>query len=388
MLYLHIPFCKQACSYCNFHFSTSSRGRDELLFAMQKEIQLRANAIQQSGTETIYFGGGTPSLLSLDELNELFAAIATVDYRSGKVGSKHQEITLEANPDDLTVEKVAMLRESPVNRLSIGLQSFQEADLRYMNRAHTATESSAAMQRVIAAGFDNLTVDLIYGSPTTSDADWDDNISRVLDFGVNHISAYALTVEPKTALARKIKLKQSIAPEEARFTRHFDRLIERLELAGFEHYEISNFARPGHYSKHNTGYWQGKPYVGVGPSAHGFDGHSQRQWNIANNVMYTRLLQESTTLPAGLSEIESLSKADQYNEFIMTGLRTIWGVQLSDITGRFGLEFGEYFLASIKAEDLASYFVSQKLKQGHYVLNQMGKRMADGIAGACFWVAS
>lgn len=403
MLYLHIPFCKQACSYCNFHFSTSVRGRSELLLAMQNEIRLRAKDIQQAGTDTIYFGGGTPSLLDLKELDGLLDAIEAalnIDYRSVnplinldrgtklKNTAKQREVTLEANPDDLTVEKVAMLRDSAVNRLSIGLQSFQEADLRYMNRAHTAKESSGAMQRVIAAGFDNLTVDLIYGSPTTSDADWDDNISRVLDFGVNHISAYALTVEPKTALAHKIKTHQLKGPEDERFARHFDRLVERLTMAGFEHYEISNFARPGYYSKHNTGYWQGKPYVGIGPSAHGFNGHDQRQWNLANNALYTRLLTKANELPEGLNEIETLSKADQYNEYVMTGLRTMWGVKLDKVLEKFGAVFATHFHESVNTSNLHCYFVSQKTDQGHYILNQAGKRMADGIAGELFWLTT
>lgn len=361
---------------------------------MQQEISLRAKEIQQAGTTTIYFGGGTPSLLTIKELDALFTAISKVsdfDYRSSKVGNKKHiypatEISLEANPDDLTPEHVSKLADSPINRLSIGLQSFQEADLRYMNRAHTAIESTKAMQRVIAAGFTNLSVDLIYGSPTTSDADWEDNISRVLDFGVNHISAYALTVEPRTVLAHRIKTGQAAPPEDERFARHFDRLVERLSLAGFEHYEISNFARPGHYSKHNTGYWQGKPYVGIGPSAHGFNGTDQRNWNIANNAIYTRLLTSATEIPTALSEVETLSKADRYNEFIMTGLRTQWGIKTAEINTLFGQDFVDHFQSSLDSENLHCYFVSQKKKKGQYILNQEGKRLADGIASAAFWL--
>ncbi|PHI19098.1 coproporphyrinogen III oxidase [Lewinellaceae bacterium SD302] len=398
MLYLHIPFCKQACSYCNFHFSTSSRGRDELLLALHQEIRLRKEEIQRAGTETIYLGGGTPSLLTERELADIFRVLAEVsdfDYQSSKVGKEHsknangptdkREITLEANPDDLTEATVEILAASPVNRLSIGLQSFQEKDLRYMNRAHSAKESTLAMQRVLKAGFTDLSVDLIYGSPTTSDADWDDNISRVLDFGVGHVSAYALTVEEKTALAHRIKTGQLPAPDEDRFARQFDRLVERLTLAGFEHYEISNFAKPGQYSRHNTGYWQGKPYVGLGPSAHGFNGFDQRNWNIANNALYTRLLTGATSIPAGLTETEQLSPTDRYNEFVMTGLRTQWGVRRTDLASKFGTSLAEYFSTTVREEQLLCYFDSQKIEsEGRYQLNQSGKRLADGIAAALF----
>lgn len=398
MLYLHIPFCKQACSYCNFHFSTASRGRTELLAAMENEIRLRALEIQRAGTETVYLGGGTPSLLTPAELSSLFATIESVipgGFQSSKENEIElgaaipatREITLEANPDDLTEQAVKNLADSPVNRLSIGLQSFQEADLKYMNRAHNATESVLAMERVLAAGFTDLSVDLIYGSPTTSDEHWDENISRVLDFGVPHVSAYALTVEPKTALAHQIKKGISPAPTDERFARQFDRLVERLTQAGYEHYEISNFSLPGHRSKHNTGYWQGKPYVGIGPSAHGYDGKQRRSWNVANNPIYTKLLTAAEAIPTGLSTEEILSVADSYNEFIMTGLRTSWGVKIADLTQRFGHDFATYFQSSLADEDLLGYFDSQKLKTAqHYVLNGKGKRLADGIAATAFWV--
>lgn len=382
MIYLHVPFCKQACSYCNFHFSTSVRGRAEVLAAMRREIALRSDEIRRAGLESIYLGGGTPSVLNGQQLGGLFEALAAVTHPPPTA-----EITLEANPDDLTPDRVAMLADSVVNRLSIGLQSFQEADLRYMNRAHTAAESTAAMQRVLAAGFTDLSVDLIYGSPTTSAADWDDNISRVLDFGVSHVSAYALTVEPRTALAHRIKTGQAAAPEDERFARQFDRLVERLTAAGYEHYEISNFAKPGHYSKHNSGYWQGKPYVGIGPSAHGFDGRSERYWNIANNGIYARLLAEATHLPSGLSEREVLSREDRYNEFVMTGLRTQWGVRAGEVGRTFGEKYRKHLLRSLGGEALACYFVSQNMEEEHFVLNQAGKRLADGIAAQAFWTA-
>lgn len=371
-----------------------------MLLALHNEIRLREKAIKSAGTDTIYLGGGTPSLLTEKELDQIFLAIAQVsdfDYQSSHAAKNPsllsndrpaREITLEANPDDLTEPTVAMLADSPVNRLSIGLQSFKDADLRYMNRAHSAKESTLAMQRVLRAGFTNLSVDLIYGSPTTSDADWDDNISKVIDFGVTHVSAYALTVEEKTALAHRIKKGQVPAPEEDRFARQFDLLVERLTLAGFEHYEISNFAKPGHYSRHNTGYWQGKPYVGLGPSAHGYNGSNQRQWNIANNALYTKLLTGAEQLPAGLTETETLSADDQYNEFVMTGLRTQWGIRLAALEARFGKTRANYFRTTAREEQLLCYFDSQKIeREGWYQLNQAGKRLADGIAASLFVLA-
>lgn len=370
---------------------------------MEKEIRLRAAEFNAQPLETIYFGGGTPSLLTEGELMGLFQAIeeASLDFKVAKPQLKSNateyphlrqaEITFEANPDDLTTDKVALLANSPVNRLSIGLQSFNEADLRFMNRAHSAKESTEAMQRVLKAGFTDISVDLIYGSPSTSDAIWNDNISRVLDFGVPHVSAYALTVEPQTALAHRVKTGQVTAPTDERFARQYDRLIERLTLAGYEHYEISNFALPARYSRHNTAYWQGKPYVGIGPAAHGFNGLDQRRWNVANNGIYTREL-EKINSPAdfatatGLFETEHLSLAERYNEFIMTGLRTQWGVALQDLTDRFGNSFREYFQTSLAPLLEPGYFEVSALNNNRYVLTPAGRHRADGIAAEAFWV--
>jgi oxygen-independent coproporphyrinogen-3 oxidase len=256
------------------------------------------------------------------------------------------------------------------------------------------------MQRVLKAGFTDISIDLIYGSPTTSDATWDDNISRALDFGVPHVSAYALTVEPKTALAHQVKTGKVAAPSDERFARQYNRLIERLTLAGYEHYEISNFALPGHYSRHNTAYWQGKPYVGLGPAAHGFNGIGQRRWNVANNAIYTRQMEQVNSpsdfsAATGLYEVEDLSLAERYNEFVMTGLRTKWGISLADLEARFGAEFRVYFKESIApyiplrgAEGGAKlcYFEVSALKHDKYVLTPAGRHHADGIAAEAFWV--
>lgn len=423
-IYLHIPFCKQACSYCNFHFSTSMKGRQALLAAMQREIRFKQAHFTEP-IETIYFGGGTPSLLTEQELNAFFAVIAEVNSKAlanglqssyatpgspankaaevpsstpqavtatpNRMIHKDIEITLEANPDDLTEATVAMLAASPVNRLSIGLQSFAEEDLRFMNRAHSAAESSLAMERVLAAGFTDLSVDLIYGSPTTTNAVWKDNIQRVLDFQVPHISAYALTVEHKTALAHRVKTGQSPAPNETRFAQQFDLLIAELGKAGYEHYEISNFALPGRYSRHNTAYWQGKPYVGIGPGAHGFNGQDERYWNIANNALYTKNMlackdEHDFAVKSGLYVKETLSLADRYNEFIMTGLRTKWGVSLADVQERFGTEFMTYLEQSLAVHKKAGYFEVSGLQTGNYLLTPAGRHLADGIAADAFWV--
>lgn len=389
MIYLHIPFCKQACSYCNFHFSTRSKGRDELLLAMQKELLLRQTEWASTPLQSIYFGGGTPSLLQEEELLAFFQVL-TQDKHPQSPAFSEMEITLEANPDDLNPNKIAMLAASPVNRLSIGIQSFSEEDLRFMHRAHNAAEAQAVLANVQSAGFHNLSVDLIYGSPSTSDAVWEDNIRRVLDFGIPHISAYALTVEPKTVLAQQIKTGQVTAPSDSRFERQFQRLIELLGLAGYEHYEISNFALPGHYSRHNTAYWQGKSYTGIGPSAHSYAAEEgQRWWNIANNAIYTRSMAqidspESYLAHPALATLEKLSIAEQYNEWVMLGLRTQWGVQLQQITEKFGLLFADHFQRSLAPFVEENELV--KANDGLYQLTEKGRQQADGIAAAAFWV--
>ncbi len=390
MIYLHIPFCKQACSYCNFHFSTSSKGRDELLLAMQQELLIRQTAWASAPLQSVYFGGGTPSLLQEEELLAFFQILGQNKHPQSPAFSEI-EITLEANPDDLQPEKIAMLAASPVNRLSIGIQSFSEEDLRFMQRAHNAAEAQSVLAKVQKAGFHNLSVDLIYGSTSTSDAVWEDNIRRVLDFGVPHISAYALTVEPKTALAHQIKTGQTTAPSDSRFERQFHRLIELLGLAGYEHYEISNFALPGHYSRHNTAYWQGKSYTGIGPSAHSYAAEAgKRWWNIANNAVYTRSMAQADSLEAylahpALATVESLSPAEQYNEWVMLGLRTQWGVQLQSIREKFGATFADHFRQSL-APFADKGELLQATTEGHYQLTPKGRQQADGIAAEAFWV--
>src|SRR5690606_9720523 len=308
--YIHIPFCKQACHYCDFYFSTSIKKKDEMILALAREIEMRKNEIKDE-IETIYFGGGTPSVLSNEEIHLLIETV----YRNYKVVEK-PEITLEANPDDLSVERIKKLANSKINRLSIGIQSFFEEDLKMMNRAHNAIQAKACLEEAVKH-FDNITIDLIYGIPNMSDQKWTQNIEIALSFGIPHISSYALTVEPKTALKKLIDKGEIAKPKDEVAEQHFFILIEKLKENGFIHYELSNFGKEDYFSKNNTSYWLGKKYIGIGPSAHSYNG-THRSWNIANNSIYINEI-NSGKLP---SEIEELTLSDRYNEYIMTGLRT------------------------------------------------------------------
>ncbi|RAJ18161.1 radical SAM family heme chaperone HemW [Olleya aquimaris] len=369
-IYIHIPFCKQACHYCDFHFSTSLKKKDQLIFALVKELELRKDEFNNTTVETIYFGGGTPSLLTVDELQLLIDKV----YKNYQV-IENPEITLEANPDDLSKNLIIELSNSPVNRLSIGIQSFHEKDLKLMNRAHNVQEAKQCLE-IATQYFDNISVDLIYGIPNSTNTEWLDNIKTALSFGVPHISSYALTVEPKTALASFIdkgiidNVDDDLAHEQ------FHILIDELEQAGFDHYELSNFGKTGYYSKNNSAYWLGKPYLGIGPSAHSFNGE-QRGWNVKNNTIYIKKI-ESGELPI---DIETLSKTDKYNEYVMTGLRTIWGVSLEKIEIQFGKTFLEYLLQQSK-----QYINKQLLyiEDNNLKTTKKGKFLSDGIASDLF----
>jgi oxygen-independent coproporphyrinogen-3 oxidase len=310
-IYLHVPFCKQACHYCDFHFSTSLKFRDRVLWAMQKELENRASELGGQHVSSIYFGGGTPSLLSKKELSSLLGII----YERFDV-QKDAEITLEANPDDLSREKLDLLRESGINRLSIGIQSFREKDLSLMNRAHSRSEALNCLKLARESGFDHFSLDLIYGIPELSEKDWGLNIETALEFCPDHISAYCLTIEKKTAFHHFIKSGKMSAPQDQESSRHYDLLCERMSDAGYRHYEVSNFCIPGKESRHNSGYWSGQPYLGIGPSAHSYS-HPVRSWNIANNAKYVNAMEEGRR---DFSK-EELSNKDRANELIMTGLR-------------------------------------------------------------------
>jgi oxygen-independent coproporphyrinogen-3 oxidase len=368
-IYIHIPFCKQACYYCDFHFSTSLKKKEDMLEAIAKELVLRKPEISSQVT-TIYFGGGTPSLLSEKEINQLVELIA----RHYDVADE-PEITLEANPDDLTQEKIEALAQSRVNRLSIGVQSFFDQDLEYMNRAHNADEARKSMEQAIKH-FNNISIDLIYGLPHLSEETWRKNLAYAFELGVQHISSYALTVEPKTALDHFIKSGKYQAPVDALTEKHFKILQEETEKHGFIQYEISNFGREGFFSKHNTSYWKGVNYVGIGPSAHSYDG-LHRSWNIANNTKYISAIQRNV-LPL---EKELLSPEDSINEAIMTGLRTIWGVSLEEISNRHGEKFKEEIL--FQAEKYLEKGILYR-EQEHLFLRPESYFLADGISADLF----
>ena len=371
-IYLHIPFCKQACHYCNFHFSTTLRSKPAMVEAILRELEWQRNYLGGAELNSVYFGGGTPSLLELPELERIFEKIYALHRVSGDA-----EITLEANPDDLTKEKLHDLRRyTPVNRLSIGIQSFHDGDLRWMNRAHTAAHARHCLRHAAAAGFDDLTIDLIYGAPTTTDAQWAENLRIALEEGIPHLSCYGLTVEEGTALAHFVRAGKSPAADEEKAARQFEYLQDTLATHGYEHYEISNFALPGRYARHNSSYWRGESYLGVGPSAHSFDGHS-RQWNVANNAKYLRAL-EAGELPF---EREELTPAQRYNEYVMTGLRTIWGCELNRIAA-IDPAFSTCFPAAIEPF-LRDGTVEQNGE--NYRLTRAGKLFADRIAAALFW---
>ena len=371
-IYLHIPYCKQKCSYCDFHFSTNLQSKSEMVKAICKEIGLRKNEIT-SPIETIYFGGGTPSILNEIELLEIFNQL----HKNFNL-SHLKEVTLEANPDDLTKEKLAFFKTTPINRFSIGIQSFYEEDLRLMNRAHNAMEAETCIKLAQDFGFENLTIDLIYGSNTTTHDMWHHNLQKAIDLNINHISSYALTVEEKTILNRKIEKGEWKPINDQHQSDQFDYLVQFLAKNGFIQYEISNFGKPGFFSQHNSNYWKGIPYLGIGPSAHSYLG-TQRAWNIANNASYIKSIQENK-LPI---EIEDLSIEDQFNEYVMIGLRTIYGINPSEIEKRFGNKITNHFKTEIKA-----LFEENLIQQTEdkIILTEKAKFFADGIASRLFYI--
>ncbi len=346
--------------------------KDEMILALAKEIWLRKSEVDEV-VETIYFGGGTPSVLTLEEINFLIEEI----YSNFKV-AENPEITLEANPDDLSNERIFELTNSPINRLSIGIQSFFENDLKMMNRAHNAEEAKKSLTEATKY-FDNISIDLIYGIPGLTNEMWKENIETALSFGIPHISSYALTVEPKTALKKLIQTGKISEPKDELAQEHFQILVDTLQENGFIHYELSNFGKENYFSKNNSAYWLGKKYLGIGPSAHSYDGVS-RSWNIANNSLYLKEIQ-AEKLP---SEVEILSKEDRYNEYVMTGLRTIWGISLDRIENEFGEKFLNYLLKQ------AQKFISDDLlsiTENTLKTTRKGKFLADGIASDLFLIA-
>jgi oxygen-independent coproporphyrinogen-3 oxidase len=369
-IYIHIPFCKQACYYCNFHFSTSKKLLPAMMKAILKEAEMRRNYISEK-INTIYFGGGTPSICSTEEIRCLINTIKKLF-----IVNSNAEITLEANPDDIIPEKLAQWKESGINRLSIGIQSFIEEDLRWMNRGHNADQALICVQTAMKHGFNNITIDLIYGTPTLTDSQWQQNVQTALSLKIPHLSCYALTVEPKTALAGMILQNKTEKVDPEKQARHFELLMQWMEDAGYEHYEISNFAKPGFRSQHNSSYWKGSHYLGLGPSAHSFNGIS-REWNIANNALYINNI-EQYIIPA---ESEVLTAAQQLNEYIMTSLRTSEGLSLLHTENQWGREKTTIIKSSSEKWVQSGLLICEK---DFLFLTKKGKLLADGIASDLF----
>ena len=369
-IYIHIPFCKQACHYCNFHFSTSKKMLPQMLQAISSEALLRKEYIQQN-ISTIYFGGGTPSLLAIHDLRFILEKL-----KESFTINEDAEITLEANPDDITEEKLIGWGSSGINRLSIGIQSFFDEDLQWMNRAHNKQQAIESLSSV-KKYFDNITIDLIYGSPALTDEHWKENVETALALNIPHLSCYALTVEPKTALATMIAQQKKENTDADKQARHFELLMQWLNEAGYEHYEISNFAKPGFRSKHNSSYWKGEHYIGLGPSAHSFNGTS-RQWNISNNALYIQSIEKSELN----FEEEILTESQQLNEYIMTSMRTVEGINFSDDRWLMTDDSTKNkIISSAKKWEVNGKII---LDQTSLRLTDKGKFLADGIASDFF----
>lgn len=369
-IYLHIPFCKQACTYCNFHFSTSLRHKDDLLAAMRREIIAEKEYLGGETVETIYFGGGTPSILDISDLGFLIS-----DLRENYSVSSNTEVTLEANPDDITIEKLQAWKALGINRLSIGVQSFFEEELRWMNRAHDAQQAIGNLQ-LARSEFDNITMDLIYGSPLLTDEMWKQNVDRAIALGIPHLSCYALTVEEKTPLHKNVSQQKTLDVDNDKQARQFLLLMQWLRQASYEHYEVSNFAKPGFRSRHNSAYWKGAMYLGIGPSAHSFNG-TERRWNVANNAIYTKAMNEAVPQ----RETEMLTSTQQLNETVMISLRTMEGLDLSKIENTWG----ESERLRLQKE-LVKYIDNSlvRIDDGHAQLTDEGMLRADRIAADLF----
>jgi oxygen-independent coproporphyrinogen-3 oxidase len=370
-IYIHIPFCKQACNYCNFYFNTSLRYKDELTATLKQELILRKPFLENEKIETIYFGGGSPSLLDADEIQKIIDTI----HKNYNIGDL-KEITIEANPDDLTEQKISAFKSTDINRFSIGVQSFFDEDLVWMNRAHNSQQADRAIKAAQDKGFEKITIDLIYGIPTLSDKNWKFNLDKAIELAIPHISAYGLTVEEKTPLHKLIKLNKKENVDESKSAFQMNMLMEALTAKGFEHYEISNFAKPNFYAVHNTNYWKGVPYLGIGPSAHSYK-DNLRNWNVANTQQYMNGIEEK--LP--VIENEFLTAEDIFNEWIMTGLRTQWGCNIAEAKNKFESTWINEML-----NEAALYIANGKLLLNENILtiSKDGKLIADRIMSDLF----
>lgn len=370
-IYIHIPYCKKACSYCNFHFSTIQKDKTEMLKCINLELEIREAYLKNKSIDTIYFGGGTPSTLNKNQIKRILKTIS-INYKVKETA----EITLECNPDDLDEQKLIYLKEAGINRLSIGVQSFNERDLKLMNRSHSVKQSEDCLKLAKQIGFENITIDLIYGLPNQRLSDWRKNLQKMFAFDISHFSAYALTIEDKTALKHLVEKKKVILPKEQMVLEQFNALMKSAKANGYVHYEISNFAKEGCFSKHNSSYWKSKHYLGIGPSAHSYNGKS-RSWNISSNKKYIQNLLEAE----GCFHQEKLSKKTQYNEYVFTSIRTIWGVNTKAIKTRFGIKYQSYFLKEVQ-----KWEQQKRIKKSKevYTLANTGKFIADSIAADLF----
>lgn len=372
-IYIHIPYCKQQCIYCNFHFRISQNDKEEMLKSIKKEIEMRQSYLNDATISSIYFGGGTPSILKKKEIKSIISTI----YRLFNI-DKNPEITLECNPDDLDEKQLFALKEIGINRLSIGIQSFDDADLKFMNRSHNAKQATQCVTLSKKQGFNNITIDLIYGLPNQSNKRWRENLTKMFNLGIQHFSAYALAVEPKTSLKHLIDTKKITPAEDEMIVTHFNTLVQLAAENDFIHYEISNFGKKGFFSNHNSAYWKNQHYLGIGPSAHSFNGTS-RQWNIASNKQYI----EKIKITDSYFEMEELNNQQQYNEYIFTSLRTIWGIELDYIETRFGKDAQQYF-----EQQIQNWINQEKVKRqnNNFTLTKKGKLYADAIASDLFIV--
>ena len=371
-LYIHIPFCSKRCLYCDFFSSTDLHFQKPFINALIREMELRQNYLKQEPLETVYFGGGTPSLLPPEAFNRLFDTIERL-FGLGQC----KEITLEANPDDLTPDYVAALRDLPFNRISMGIQSFQDKDLVFLNRRHTCRQAIQAVEHCRANGLEEISIDLIYGLPGQTQTEWENNLEEALKLAVPHISAYHLTYEEGTALYKLLAAGKITPAGEEQSVSFFATLIDRLTASGYQHYEISNFALPGHHARHNSSYWKGTNYLGVGPSAHSYDGKS-RQWDVASLPLYI----EGIRTGHPNFEREELDEHTRYNEFVITRLRTMWGIRMDDVLQQFGVEKRDYL------KQQAAAYIRQGLlndSAGTLTLSRKGIFISDGIMSDLLW---
>lgn len=370
-IYIHVPFCKSKCAYCNFFSLASESKINDYVEALKREILYRKDYLENEEVKTIYFGGGTPSLLPVKSLDEILNLL----HKNFKVDA-NPEITLELNPDTIDREKMSFLKQIGVNRMSVGIQSFFDDDLKYLGRRHDSNHALRVLENLKNVNFDKITLDLIYGIPTLTEEKWNKNLDIFFSTGISHLSAYALTVEPRTILGQKIDKGDLQEVSEDETIRHYQILVERTKEHGFEHYEISNFAKEGCRSIHNSIYWSDGKYLGLGPSAHSYDGKS-RQWNVANLSQYLKLAGNSDDC----FEKEILTLYDKYNEYVMTSLRTSWGCNVEKIALHYGIKYADFFLKNVK-----KYVESGEMliNDNNYFLSENGKLFADGIASDLF----